>query len=247
MHNPGTEFANEFDGFEQAGSGPREIEDGHDEFLVVDDASRYGVQPNSRLANGDPGDTGDADDPPDLDTDDRSIDTGGCAAQMKRIVELESQCQTLEAAWLKMQATTKDARAGFEAAQAQLRSYIRGLSSSMPLFTGDRGDSPTDETVGTASQEAESGDSGAGAGEPIGPSGAHDDTEWKDTDLAGVFPPGIVKALAVANLYTLGQLAGYSARGHNISDIKGIGRVKRAVIDSCMDKFWTDRSTSLVK
>ena len=117
----------------------------------------------------------------------------------------------------------------------------------MPLFTGDRSDSPTDETAGTASHEAESGDSGAGAGEPIGPCDASDDTEWKDTDLAGILPSGIVKALAVANLYTLGQLAGYSARGHNISDIKGIGRVKCATIDSFMDKFWNDRLTSLVK
>ena len=212
--------------------------DSRDEILVFDD----------QLADGDLGGTGDANDPSALDTPDEAIDNAYYATQMQRIVELEFQCQTREAVWLKAQAATKKARAGFEAVQAQLRCYIRGLSKSMPLFDGTRHDSPADATVEPLSQEAESGDSGAGAGagEPIGPSDANDDEGWKDIDLTGVLPSGIVKVLAAAKIHTIGQLAKQSAL-ESFKDIMGIGPARRAKIDFCMDKFWTARLTSLVK
>lgn len=68
------------------------------------------------------------------------------------------------------------------------------------------------------------------------------DEPWREFPLTKLnLSPSIVKALKAAKLNTMGQLADYSSKPNaRLTDIKGLGPGKAALVEEATLKFWQD-------
>lgn len=70
-----------------------------------------------------------------------------------------------------------------------------------------------------------------------------DDESWRAHPMNLLdLPPGIVDALADAELRTVGDLEQFSKQGNQLTDVMGIGHVRAEMIESALERFWESRA-----
>lgn len=232
--NPSTVYADEFDPVEQAGGGPREVEDdGGDEELAVYDSGEC-ISAGGLVVDAASGVGGTVPESS-IDMEGENVENVPVAADIiDHLRKLESECQRLEAVWIGLKGDCKVAFAAFEASQANLRSYIRGITEPLPLFEGESDASPAGEDsvldgapprfVGAADENEQRLGDKLDSDDPGGPPsqasaadpGSQADARWEAVDLAGILPPGIAAKLAFAGIRTVGEWQGRD-RGKKIS------------------------------
>lgn len=69
-----------------------------------------------------------------------------------------------------------------------------------------------------------------------------DGQPWRDYPMATIFKdqPSILKALKAAKIETVGDLSDYQAKGQWLTNIKGLGEKKAALLEETMMHFWAD-------
>ena len=150
---------------------------------------------------------------------------------LQQIAEAEKDCAKAESNMSRAKAALKAAKGKYGKQVESLRSLCRALQiADRPLLHY------AEEAGKQRANNAESNPNATG--ETTEPS--TEDDSWKEFPIADLdIPDGIVKILHNAEITTMGDLAGYSAAGKQLSDLKGLGAAKLTQIDDATEKFWS--------
>lgn len=148
------------------------------------------------------------------------VDANTYEDAMERMAEIErreAECDRLEKDFEAKNKSAKGAKKLLEAEVDALRTFIR-TKEEMPLFDPKK-------------------PSANGDGHATG------DEAWRDVPIEALtLSESLAEKLKDQGFKTIAHIADWSKKGHNLTDIAGVGAATAGVIEMALDTFWASRA-----